>query len=60
MIIDSHKNFWKYNSIRDAWIDESMSVIQKDLLPKDLEPVLQENGVDEKIYCLNKNEWSQR
>jgi len=60
MIIDSHQNIWKYNPIRYAWIDESMSVIQKDLLPKYSEPVPKENGVDEKIYCLNKNEWSQR
>lgn len=46
MIIDTHQHFWKYNPIRDAWIDESMSVIQKDFLPKDLESVLEENEVD--------------
>ena len=46
MIIDSHQHFWKYNPIRDAWIDDSMSVIRKDFLPKDLESVLQKNEVD--------------
>ena len=46
MIIDSHQHFWKYNSVRDAWIDSTMEVIRKDFLPKDLKPILEENGVD--------------
>ena len=46
MIIDSHQHFWNYNPVRDAWIDESMEVIRKNFLPKDLKPILQENGVD--------------
>lgn len=46
MIIDSHQHFWKYNSVRDAWIDDTMEVIRKDFLPKDLKPILEENGVD--------------
>ena len=46
MIIDSHQHFWKYNPIRDAWIDESMKVIRKDFLPKDLKPILDTNNVD--------------
>ncbi|WP_296635663.1 amidohydrolase family protein [Polaribacter sp.] len=46
MIIDSHQHFWKYNPVRDAWIDESMEVIRRDFLPKDLKPILNNNGVD--------------
>lgn len=46
MKIDSHQHFWKYDPVRDAWIDESMEAIQRDFLPKDLRPKLQKNGVD--------------
>jgi len=44
--IDSHQHFWKFDPIRDAWIDKTMSVIQKDFLPQDLEPILKSNGID--------------
>lgn len=44
--IDSHQHFWKYNPIRDAWISESMKVIQRDFLPDDLAPLLKENKID--------------
>lgn len=43
--IDSHQHFWKYNAQRDAWITDDMSVIQRDFLPEDLEPILKRNGV---------------
>ena len=46
MIIDSHQHFWNYDPIRDSWIDDSMSIIRKNFLPNDLEPILIENGVD--------------
>ncbi|OIN58461.1 amidohydrolase family protein [Arsenicibacter rosenii] len=46
MTIDAHQHFWLYNPERDAWITEEMSVIRRDFLPADLEPVLAENGVD--------------
>ncbi len=41
--IDSHQHFWKFDAIRDSWIEESMSAIQRDFLPEDLEPLLREN-----------------
>lgn len=44
--IDSHQHFWKYDPVRDSWIDESMKVIQKDFFPEDLEPILKDNGID--------------
>jgi len=46
MIIDSHQHFWQYHPVRDAWITDDMKVIQRDFLPADLQPVLQQNGVD--------------
>jgi L-fuconolactonase len=44
MRIDAHQHFWKYNPIRDAWIDESMTTIQKDFYPEDLQPILELHG----------------
>nr|WP_294782599.1 amidohydrolase family protein [uncultured Flavobacterium sp.] len=41
--IDSHQHFWKFDPVRDSWIDETMQNIQKDFLPEDLEPILKEN-----------------
>ncbi|MDG1761078.1 MAG: amidohydrolase family protein [Flavobacteriaceae bacterium] len=46
MIIDSHQHFWKYNPDRDVWIDDTMEVIRKDFLPKNLKPILEQNGID--------------
>ena len=44
--IDSHQHFWKYDPVRYAWIDQSMSLIQRDFLPDDLRPLLSANGFD--------------
>lgn len=44
--IDSHQHFWIYAPDRHEWITEEMSVIRKDFLPADLEPILKENGMN--------------
>lgn len=44
--IDSHQHFWKYHPVKDAWISDDMKIIQRDFLPVDFLPLLQENGVD--------------
>lgn len=41
--IDSHQHFWKFDPVRDSWIDDSMQKIQRDFLPNDLLPLLNEN-----------------
>lgn len=41
--IDSHQHFWKFDPVRDSWIDDSMLKIQKDFLPENLLPLLTEN-----------------
>jgi L-fuconolactonase len=46
MIIDSHQHFWKYDPVRDTWIDTSMDTIRKDFLPKDFLPILKANTID--------------
>lgn len=45
-MIDTHIHFWKYNKIKDAWITDDMKMLQKDFLPQDLKPVLEENNVN--------------
>lgn len=42
--IDAHQHFWRFDSVRDSWIDDSMKLIQRDFLPPDLEPLLRQNG----------------
>ena len=44
--IDAHQHFWKFDPIRDTWIEPHMAVIQRDFMPDDLWPVLQEVGID--------------
>jgi L-fuconolactonase len=44
--IDAHQHFWIFDPVRDSWINDEMSVIQRDFLPTHLEPVLQANGMD--------------
>ena len=46
MIIDSHQHFWTFDPIRDSWITDEMSVIQQSFYPEDLQPTLQQNGID--------------
>lgn len=45
MHLDSHQHFWQFDPIRDAWIDDTMRVIQRDFLPADLKPVLDQCGI---------------
>ena len=46
MKIDSHQHFWIFDPVRDSWIDESMAIIQRDFLPADLKPILDEHEID--------------
>jgi L-fuconolactonase len=41
--IDSHQHFWKFDPVRDSWIDDTMLAIRRDFLPEDLEPILNKN-----------------
>lgn len=44
-IIDAHHHFWIYDTQRDSWINDSMSVLKNDFLPEDLLPVINELGI---------------
>ncbi|MDO3624791.1 amidohydrolase [Mucilaginibacter sp. BT774] len=44
--IDAHQHFWKFDPVRDNWINSDMSVIARDFLPNDLLPLLERNNID--------------
>lgn len=46
MRVDSHVHFWQFNSVRDAWIDDTMPVLRRDFLPTDVAPALTAAGID--------------
>src|ERR1051326_2102591 len=46
MNIDAHQHFWIYNQKDFAWIDESMAVIRRSVLPDDSHPELKANAFD--------------
>jgi hypothetical protein len=46
MVIDAHQHFWKFDPVRDSWIDDNMKILQRDFLPLELKTLLADNGVD--------------
>lgn len=44
--IDAHQHFWKFDPVRDLWIDQTMAVIQRDFLPELLQPILKQNELE--------------
>jgi L-fuconolactonase len=46
MIIDAHQHFWKYDPVRDSWINDEMSLLKRDFLPADLAKIYAANKVD--------------
>lgn len=46
MRLDAHQHFWQFDPLRDTWITEEMAVIQRDFLPEDLQPLLEDKGID--------------
>lgn len=49
MKIDSHQHFWRYDAARDAWITDSMAVLNRDFLPEHLAAELAANAMDASI-----------
>lgn len=46
MRIDAHQHFWRYDPVRDSWINDQMTALKRDFLPQDLGPELKANNVD--------------
>ena len=46
MRIDAHQHFWRYQPQEYGWISDQMAVLQRDFLPGDLWPLLQQQRID--------------
>ncbi|WP_072931836.1 amidohydrolase family protein [Nissabacter archeti] len=46
MRIDAHQHFWRYQPQAYSWISDQMAVLQRDFLPGDLLPLLQQQRID--------------
>jgi len=62
MKIDSHQHFWKYDPAEYGWISEEHTVLKRDFLPVDLEPLMAENNIDGCIavqarQTIEETEW---
>ena len=62
MRIDAHQHFWIYNPAEYEWISESMSVLRRNFLPKELQPELQNAGFQGSIavqarQTLEETQW---
>jgi L-fuconolactonase len=44
--IDAHQHFWHYDANDYAWISESMTILRDDFLPKHLEILLKQKGME--------------
>ena len=49
MYIDAHHHLWKFDPVEYDWIDDSMAVLKKDFLVKELEKTLHNNGFSSSI-----------
>ena len=46
MRIDAHQHFWRYSPDEYPWIGNEMSILKRDFLPANLEPLLAANKLD--------------
>jgi len=49
MYIDAHHHLWNYDPAEYDWIDDSMAVLKKDFLLRDLEKTLHHNGFSSSV-----------
>jgi L-fuconolactonase len=49
MRIDAHQHFWKYSRAAYDWINDEMTILQRDFVPSDLQPLLAAQGFDGSI-----------
>lgn len=46
MLLDAHQHFWHYRPAEHIWMNERMTVLKRDYLPEDLQPLLASIGFD--------------
>jgi len=59
MIIDSHQHFWQVGRFDYPWMSSDVTVLYRDYLPEQLEPVLKDNGVTSTVLVQASNSVSE-
>jgi L-fucono-1,5-lactonase len=54
-MIDSHQHFWQLGRFDYPWMSSDLGVLYRDYLPEDLEPMLQQNGIDKTMLVQASN-----
>jgi L-fuconolactonase len=49
MRIDAHQHFWRYDPAHYPWIGDRMEGLKRDYLPDDLQPLLEQTGIQATI-----------
>jgi L-fuconolactonase len=44
MQLDAHQHFWRYDPAEHGWMDDRMTAIKRDFLPKDVRPLMDATG----------------
>ena len=62
MDIDTHQHFWQYDPAEHTWMSAGMPGLKRDLLPPDLQPLLEANGIGGTVavqarQSLAETEW---
>ena len=55
MIIDAHQHFWQVGRFDYPWMSRSLGVLYQDYLPKQLEPIIHENGISKTVLVQASN-----
>ena len=61
--VDAHQHFWELGRFAYEWLQEpSLQPIRRNFLPDDLQPLLQERGIEKTIFVqtqhdLAENRW---
>jgi len=59
MIIDSHQHFWQVGRFDYPWMSSDVTVLYRDYLPEQLEPVLKETHVSSTVLVQASNSVSE-
>jgi L-fuconolactonase len=54
-MIDSHQHFWQVGRFDYPWMSSDLGVLYRDYLPRDLSPILEQNGIDRTVLVQASN-----
>jgi len=54
-VIDAHQHFWQVGRFDYPWMSSDLGVLYRDYLPRDLAPILEQNGVAQTVLVQASN-----